>query len=190
MTDSPGVQAFDITNPTLTWQPLTDAAVRPPPAWRDWLADPGSLTARLRRLSGGDFRVDVLAEHWLHSDAPALLRQFGPLAPGTRFWSRQVCLVGAGTPWVLAHTLIPAFALESPLEELRRLAQRPLGEYLFGHPQVRRGSLEITSTGDGCWARRSVFYLYRHPLMVAESFLPAVVRAGADADIRQASGQG
>lgn len=181
MTDIPGIRAFDIMDPALAWTPLGDHSAQPAPAWLDWLAEPGSLTARLKRLSGGQFRVDVLSETWIRCADPALLRQFGPLATGSRFWSRQVSLEGHGEPWVLAHTLIPEYALRSPLEELRHLAQRPLGEYLFGRAQVHRGSLEITAVeGDG-WARRSVFYLHGQPLMVAESFLPALLRAGDDA---------
>ncbi|MEX2468834.1 MAG: chorismate lyase [Pseudohongiellaceae bacterium] len=163
----------------MTWTPLGGRAARPAPAWLDWLAEPGSLTARLKRLSGDEFRVDVLSETWIRCADPALLRQFGPLAPGARFWSRQVCLEGRGEPWVLAHTLIPEYALQSPLAELRHLAQRPLGEYLFGQAQVRRGSLEITPVAGDGWARRSVFYLHGQPLMVAESFLPALLRVAA-----------
>ena len=57
MSDSVTARTFDITDPALSWEPLAQGVLRPAPGWHDWLAEPGSLTARLKRLSAGDFRV-------------------------------------------------------------------------------------------------------------------------------------
>jgi hypothetical protein len=61
----------------------------PPPHWRDWLAAPGSLTARVRR-HGARFEVRVLDQGdaaWL-PDERAALRRIGRAAPLMRARSR------------------------------------------------------------------------------------------------------
>lgn len=92
-----------------------------------------------------------------------------------KFWSRKVVLVGNNTPWVLAHTLIPEFSLTGPLKRVLELNEKPLGEYLFSHPDLIRSGIDITPTADNTWGRRSLFYLFEKPIMVAEFFLPAIL---------------
>lgn len=168
-------QGLVIQDSQLHWQPLATADPGPAAAWRNWLEDPGSLTARLKSVSDGDFRVQVLGEEWLTLDQLALRGLFGPLLPAHRFWSRRVLLRGRGEAWVAAHTLIPEHALLGELREIVELSTRPLGEYLFSHPELMRATLDITRDPDDGWGRRSLFYLHRKPIMVAEFFLPALL---------------
>ena len=78
----------------------------------DWLRDRDSLTARLKRVSGGDFRVRLMGQGWgrpLPSEQRLLKMQRGEIAV-----IRQVQLICRGRPWVFARTLIPARSLTGP----------------------------------------------------------------------------
>lgn len=137
------------------------------------LCDTTSLTARLKKLSHGDFEVEVLQEGWIRLKHPGLLSAFGPVAPDHRFWSRRVILKGLGEPWVMAHSLLPEHAASSPLRQVMDLQNKPLGEFLFQHPELIRMNLELVETMGKFWGRRSLFSLYNKPIMVAEFFMQA-----------------
>lgn len=145
-----------------------------PTEWYSWLTDSGSLTQRLVKLSQGNFRVEVVRQGWMRptrSEAKALnmhSRQFA--------LAREVQLIGKGTPWVYARSIIPAQTLTGRQRQLRMLGNRSLGSLLFTDPSMRRGPLQISclrlQDERKVWARRSVFYLSGKPLLVCEVFLP------------------
>lgn len=141
----------------------------------NWLLDTGSLTQALRKKSDGDFSVRVLAEEWREFPRLGGEGLFGPVAKSHRYWSRQVVLLGRGIPWVSAHTLLPEHSLHSELKQVMELADRPLGEFLFSHPQLRRNRVQYSAVAEGCWGRRSLFYLFGKPILVAEFFLPSLI---------------
>lgn len=155
---------------------------RPPPAVAAWLLDSGSLTAHLRRVSGGRFHVQVLRQRWglpRHSERRLLgMRQ--------REWGliREVLLCCHGEPWVFARSVLPATSLTGHLRRLRRLDSRPLGHLLFSDPSMERIPYQIArfhpeqlplgglDTDAPLWGRRSCFLLRGRPIMVSEIFLP------------------
>lgn len=171
----PSLAIPDISDSNLDWHSEGERRTLPADAWRRWLFDSSSLTKLLIEKSAGDFRVEVRAQEWLLLSSPAIRSRFGPLASDHRFWSRKVVLVGNNTPWVLAHTLIPEFSLTGPLKRVLELNEKPLGEYLFGHPDLIRTGIDITPIAGDSWGRRSLFYLFEKPIMVAEFFLPAIL---------------
>lgn len=158
------------------------ARSRVPPEWRPWLFDQGSLTARLVAKSGGDFRVQVLAQRW--APPTARERRALGLARRQRALIREVLLRGRGQPWVHARSVLPLALLRGRYRFLAHLGERPLGALLFRDPRLQRGPIEVAkcrvpplpelrgSTGVGAWQRRSLFYLGGQPLLVAEMFLP------------------
>ncbi|MFT4860867.1 MAG: chorismate--pyruvate lyase [Pseudohongiellaceae bacterium] len=165
----------DISDAAMHWDPITGSKLSPESPWWPWVSDPGSLTKRLKAQSDGKFAVQVDVEQW-RSDLPLAVRSlFGPLAATHQFWSRKVTLLGCDTPWVKAHTLIPAHSLLSPLKTVMELKNQPLGEYLFDHPDLVRGAMDVTLLGRDIWGRRSLFYLFGKPILVAEFFLPALL---------------
>lgn len=167
----PGVDACD---PHLQW--VEAAQVQWPHGQiRDWLCEQGSLTRLLKLASGDQFRVQVLDEHEQSIDNALLRSEFGPLAAGHPFWSRKVTLFGCGQPWVLAHTLLPAHSELSELQRVRSLGSKPLGEFLFDHAELKRSHLHFTTLPSGIWGRKSLFFLFRKPIMVAEFFLPEIL---------------
>lgn len=175
LSGNPSFAVPDISDANLDWHREGERQPPPTDAWRRWLFDSSSLTNLLIQKSGGDFRVEVRREEWSLLPNSAVRSCFGPLAADHRFWSRKVVLVGDNTPWVLAHTLIPEFSLSGPLKRVLELNEKPLGEYLFSHPELIRGGIDITPIAGNSWGRRSLFYLYEKPIMVAEFFLPAIL---------------
>ena len=175
MSECPSLAVPDISDSHLDWHSEGERCSLPVDAWRQWLFDSSSLTQLLIQKSDGDFRVEVREEEWVLLPNSAVRSCFGPMSKGHRFWSRKVVLVGNNTPWVLAHTLIPEFSLTGPLKRLLELNEKPLGEYLFSHPDLIRSGIDITPIAGGTWGRRSLFYLFEKPVMVAEFFLPAIL---------------
>lgn len=165
----------DITLATLSWLPPARLNPKPDPNWLKWLLDLDSLTQLLIAESEGEFSVDLVEEKWCCIESANIRKYFGPVSESHRFWSRKVILKGRQTPWVMAHTLVPEHSLHGPMEEVRRLNIKPLGEYLFSQPDLYRSSLEITEFEASCWGRRSLFFLSAKPIMVAEFFLPALI---------------
>lgn len=152
-----------------------------PPPWRSWLLAQGSLTKRLVTASGGDFRVQMLAQA-LRRPLPEERAALG--LPQRRVaLVREVLLLGRGEPWVYARSVIPLTVLRGRYGFLRRLGTKPLGALLFRDAGIRRGAIEVTQrmpprflpktpAESLAWVRRSVFYLDQQPLLVAEMFLP------------------
>lgn len=159
----------------LRWGCVQQFLPRPSLQWCDWLLDPGSLTRRLQALSNGDFHVQVLDERWMRGN-PAHLGIFAERYRSRMMWSRRVLLCGGGEPWVAAHSLIPVDSLRGELRQLVKLRDRPLGGFLFKYPQLRRQLPQVAPLA-GHWGRRSMFYLREKPVLVAEFYLPALMRA-------------
>jgi len=165
---------FYCADDDLGWKPVSQELPRLGAEWKTWLLDRGSLTQRLKSKSHQEFRVSVLNQSWKRHYSPALLQCFDEYIVRQTMWSRKVVLIGLNTPWVTAHSLVPAASLHGPLQRISKLQNKPLGEFLFRHPLLQRRHFEIARAGDG-WGRRSVFYLYGKPLLVAEFFLPAIL---------------
>ena len=168
------------------------AAVGAPARLRAWLADPGSLTARiLARCT--DFRVRVLCEK--HARPFADERALIGLPPRRHAWTREVLLVADGVPVVFAHSVLAPADLTGAWHMARAIGSRPLGAALFADPGIRRGVLataRLTAAHPlhrrACaavgldlptlWARRSLFCRLERPLLVTEAFLPGIARLG------------
>lgn len=151
-----------------------------------WLRDEGSLTARLKMASQGDFRVQLVAQGWTRpydSERRLLGMRRGGVA-----LLREVRLICRGVPWVYARTLIPVRSLQGSARRLGMLGTRPLGEVLFADPNMRRGVTQVARLQPQhrlfqralvdarevptIWGRRTLFHLAGKPLLVNEIFLP------------------
>jgi len=168
-----------------SWQIHRSAGI--PIGMADWLLDRGSLTTRLVKASEGQFQVRVLHQGWgrpLYSENQQLQMRRAETA-----LVREVALLGHGTPWVFARTLIPASSLRGPARRLANLGNKPLGAVLFSDASMRRGPIQIArllprhplfiaatcnmmQKPTELWGRRTLFYLSGKPLLVNEIFLP------------------
>lgn len=159
-----------------------------PRALRNWLSDRGSLTQRLKTCCG-TFRVVPLTTGLArpNPDEYALLG----LVPGTRAYVREVMLLCDDVPVVFAHSVLPHASLRGGWNGITRLGTRSLGEALFSDHRIARQALAYRKLRSGhplfraivvqqpletrsLWARRSVFCLDHHPLLVTEVFLPTI----------------
>lgn len=159
-----------------------------PRSLRPWLSDRGSLTRRLKSRCDA-FRVVPLATGLAppNPDEHALLG----MRPGTLAYVRDVLLLCNEVPVVFAHSVLPHASLRGAWNGIARLGSRPLGEALFSNPRIQRQPLayhrvrrdhplhraiarQQALAASSLWARRSVFCLGGHPLLVTEVFLPAI----------------
>lgn len=170
------------------WRPLVCWSTTSIPAeLLPWLADPGSMTKRLRQASQQSFHVQVLKCHWSQAGVTEAMRL--NLQRRQRTYIREVLLFVDEKPWVYGRTIIPLTSLVGKNGSLLSLGTRPLGELLFSDPQVTRSVFEIASLQPNeheynavtehlnihpaeLWARRSVFHLHQQPLLVTEVMLP------------------
>ncbi len=161
------------------------------PAWlRHWLADSGSLTAKLMAHSK-TFRVQRISQQrntcWADEfDAIGL-------AKASKAHTREVLLRCDEVATVYAHTILPLSSTASQWPLFRTLGNKSLGSTLFGDPQVVRGALQFARlapnhpamrraqaltgciTNHALFARRSLFYRRGGIMLVTELFLPSVV---------------
>lgn len=159
-----------------------------PRSLRAWLSDRGSLTQRLKSHCAA-FQVVPLRIGLArpNPDEYALLR----ISSGTRVYVREVLLLCNGVPVVFAHSVLPYPSLRGGWNSISHLGSRPLGEALFSDHRIQRqpltfqrlhadhplfGSIvrRLPLSVSSLWARRSVFSLNHHPLLVTEVFLPAI----------------
>jgi chorismate lyase len=167
---------------------------------RDWLATPGSLTARLVARSTR-FRVQKLRQ----AGTVCLADEAGAigLPRPRRVWEREVLLRCDDVPVVYGHTVVPTSANAGDWPLFSALGERSLGTTLFYDPLVRRGSLEFARIRPGhpllarvaaalkrndvpfdpdatYFARRCVYRRRHGLLLVTEVFLPAVLDLAAN----------
>lgn len=154
------------------WQAAERCAL--PASLARWLRDTGSLTAALRTLPG-EVSVTLLGPAWQAQDA---------------YWQcRQVLLCLDGRPLVWALTRVPCVQL-AQVPALVTLGDRPLGEWLFSQPDLRREPLVLADfarvpafvaalAGWRCpapngalWGRRSWLSSGPVRLQLTEVFLP------------------
>ncbi|OUD12223.1 chorismate--pyruvate lyase family protein [Thioflexithrix psekupsensis] len=161
--------------------------------WATWLLDRGSLTQRLQQISAAPVQVKVLCQYW---DYPANdERQLLHLAPRHYARLREVYLGNGQQYWVFARTVLPESLLTGKYAYLKHWGEKPLGDILFSHPTLMRQQLQITQipilhpllknirtdfspfqakNNPFFWARRSLFYLEKKPLLILEVFLPSL----------------
>ncbi|MDX1803091.1 MAG: chorismate lyase [Alcanivorax sp.] len=160
-------------HPDNLWRPLDQRVL--PALLRDWMADPGSLTARLQRH--GRFRV-APGYHGInvpdHSE-----QQLLHLPARQRALIREVTLLLDDTPVVTARSVLPLTSLRGANRILANMGSRSLGSELYRRPQAQRDQVWVRfgcppHGNTPCWGRQSRFLKRQRPLLVAEYFLPAL----------------
>ncbi len=170
-----------------SWRTAIDTNIAgPAPGIRSWLTHSGLLTRRLQQACGNAFRL-----HLLRFDRTELTRADAQLLKGAENGMvRDIRLCCQDLPRVFARTVIPNETLNRH-PWLSDLGESPLGETLHEHAFVERSEFEYACIRQGhalferaientgikpkeLWARRSLFYLGQHELLVYEIFLPGV----------------
>ena len=163
-------------NRAVRWQRHANMLVPAMPSLlRRWLCSTDSLTRRLRRVCRHALRVEVL-QHGLSRPRLEEAVQLG-LPPGRVALVREVRLLDGREAVVEARSVIPLEVLQGSWRILARLGEQPLGEIIFTRPGLSRDRLELCRPlPGGSWGRRNHYRLCRRPLLVAEFFLPELVR--------------
>jgi chorismate lyase len=154
-------------------------------AYRKWLIDNGSLTARLKaRYRDFAVRPVLLKNAKAFTDEYALLG----LKANQHALIREVILMGNNQPVVFAHSVLPRVSLRGAWNRFGKLGNKPLGAALFANPKVKRTTLEykklsacnpismrvaehMQTSSKALWARRSIFSLNCAKILVTEVFL-------------------
>jgi len=157
-------------------------------ACRSWLAEEGSLTARLKSRHV-DFHVKTISQKDAKPfvDEAAVLKRKHSATVSVR----DVLLICKQQPLVYAHSVLPHSSLRGAWAKLGKLGNKPLGEILFSDPRVKRTLLSykklskhhalyrkavvhLPQAPTYLWARRSTFSLKSAKILVTEVFLPAL----------------
>ena len=160
-----------------------------PRQWQTWLSDTGSLTRKLEAAFERRIEVQVLVDRLqtIHSDESRFFH-----GRTKRCRVREVLLLINQEPVVIARSIIPILTASGSNHAILKLGKKPLGAVLFqGHNRNRnrlRTHREITQLDrrhplwkdcrrrypempTGTWARRTLYHLKGHPLLVNEVFL-------------------
>lgn len=140
--------------------------------YKNWVLSRGSLTAYLVALSQRQFKVCVTHQGWHKPTLDESRTLQLPLYQ--RAWVREVALVGRGQVWVQARSIIPLKTLRGKGRRLRFLGSRSLGSLLFNGGQRQEMTIRGLSSAHKHWTRRSRFCYAGQPLLVQETFLPAL----------------
>lgn len=154
-------------------------------AYRKWLIDNGSLTARLKARY-----IDFAVKTILLKTASTVIDESALLClKGNRYaLIREVILMGNNQPVVFAHSVLPHASLRGAWHGLGKLGNKPLGASLFANPKVKRTPLaykklpryhpismkvaeNLQTSPKTLWARRSIFSLGYARILVTEVFL-------------------
>ncbi len=149
----------------------------------------GSLSAYLREVT-----AQKIAYQFLHADWSAAKTDECPLLhikASEKVWLREIHWHYQGEMWVHGSTIIPSNTLPVTKEGLDTLGGQSIGDILFQDKNLVRSNFQIRIlTSDhpdfinACqtlaekpallWARRSVFYFHKQPLLVNEVFFPDI----------------
>lgn len=150
----------------------------------NWLLDTGSLTERLvaqckkfELILIGQAQAGLSQEEYIQvADSEEPMSE-------EEWIIREVLLLGDGTPWVFARSVIPVKLWQTDFTDLNT---QPLGQRIFNDPKFSRMPFEITqisssnpffdklgvSQARDLWGRRSTFKCEYMNMMVSEVFLP------------------
>lgn len=160
-----------------------------PRQWQTWLSDTGSLTRKLEAAFGSRIEVLVLADRLqtIHSDESRFFH-----GRTKRCRVREVLLLIDKKPIVIARSIIPTPTSSGSNHAILKLGKKPLGAVLFQghnrnrnrikahreisqldrhHPLWKRCHQRYPNMPTGSWARRTLYHLKGHPLLVNEVFL-------------------
>ncbi|WP_424765328.1 chorismate--pyruvate lyase family protein [Necropsobacter rosorum] len=137
----------------------------PPAEIASWLLHQGSLTAQLQQICRR-FTVQLVNVGWVkEKTAPKSTALTEPV------WLREVILQGDGSNWIFAQTRLPQRTVANAAPAVIRLADQPIGPWLFAQKPQRLSLGWRRDRQSGLYARRSVFSLAGYPLEIKELFL-------------------
>lgn len=178
-----------------TWHLLDHGApLGAPLALQEWLSDTGSLTRKLENElqypADRHLELQILAD--CKQNLVASEKKFFR-RPMNRSRIREILLCDQGEPIVMARSVLPITSSIGSNHRILKLGHKPLGAVLFAkdlkgrfrpirqivrldhhHPEWKACRRRYADLPKRVWARRTLYQLNGHPLLVMEIFLPAL----------------
>lgn len=179
-----------------TWHLLDHGApLGAPLALQEWLSDTGSLTRKLENElqypADRHLELQILAD--CKQNLVASEKKFFR-RPMNRSRIREILLCDQGEPIVMARSVLPITSSIGSNHRILKLGHKPLGAVLFAkdlkgrfrpirqivrldhhHPEWKACRRRYADLPKRVWARRTLYQLNGHPLLVMEIFLPALL---------------
>lgn len=179
-----------------TWHLLDHGApLGAPLALQEWLSDTGSLTRKLENElqypADRHLELQILAD--CKQNLVASEKKFFR-RPMNRSRIREILLCDQGEPIVMARSVLPITSSIGSNHSILKLGHKPLGAVLFAkdlkgrfrpirqivrldhhHPEWKACRRRYADLPKRVWARRTLYQLNGHPLLVMEIFLPALL---------------
>lgn len=140
-----------------------------PTALHGWLIHRASFISRLRKFGVIPF-IEIVQQQWQKpSRSEAVI-----LNLPTKEYAliREVNITCGQHVWMTARSVFPRRSLVGKNKLLSVLKTRSLGSVLFKEPHLQRGEFNFQQLEQGVWARRSLFWLQKKPILVHEVFSP------------------
>jgi chorismate--pyruvate lyase len=160
---------------------------------QSWLKHTGSFMQRLREKGVLDPRIHVLLQEWQVAE-PWESKALN-ISPQDDILVREVLILSEKKYWMFARSIFPRQTLTGEEAALAHLKTRPLGSFLFNHPDMKRSEFAFTCLSSGMrwhekvknsinpfiyldeqqvWSRYSLFHLQEKSLLLTEVFLPDI----------------
>ena len=178
-----------------SWRVLKHGTpVHAPLDLQEWLRDTGSLTRKLEEAllypSDKHLELKILIDH--KQNLVGSERAFFH-CPLYRSRIREILLCHEGQPIIMARSVLPITSSIGSNHYILKLGHKPLGAVLFAkdlkgrfrpirevvrldhhHPEWKACKRHFQELPKRVWARRTLYQLNGHPLLVMEIFLPAL----------------
>ncbi len=145
-----------------------------PQALLPWLTESQSLSKKLLAYSQS-FRVNLL-----HADWGPVYGFEKQVMVSQKNFIREVELMINDQTWIYARSIFSQSLIDRTGSDLVSLANKPLGDYLFNQPDLKRSPLHFSQLHlpqQTLSARHSQFYFANDAVLVTEVFLPVMLQS-------------
>lgn len=159
-------------------------SIKPSSALHAWLIEADSLTAKaIDRFGAAE--VQLLQNGWQSITKDTARRH--KLPASEVHYIRKINMLCKGKACWHAISVIPQKTYQQRVEAFNSLGSKPLGSLLYADTSITRSPFyyglihpwdeeypQNTPLKQALWARRSIFYIAKHPLYMLEIFFPAI----------------
>ena len=149
---------------------------------RRWLFSTASTSALIQKGCEQTPIIDIVRHGWQYPHISECL-VLG-MKRNTYAWVREIRMLGADKPWMLARVIFPRATLRHAGHP-NITGTAPIGHALFNDNRTSRSTFEIAQLygkhpplshalkwESSVWGRRSVFFIDDWPILLSEVFLP------------------
>lgn len=148
-----------------------------PEQYLAWLNNASSLTQRLKGLAGDALTHLLLSSGY--TPATDADTRWLPIQKNDPVWTREIEWRSNDELWVKARVVIPQSSLEGQGAILADIENESLGITLFQDPTLSRSPFELHADERGRWTRHSTVTFHGKPLLISETFFPALLNQPA-----------